>query len=325
MKRILELVALVLILALGVAFVVAAAEFPTKPITIVVTVAPGGSNDIQCRAFGSVAEKILKQPIVVVNKAGSSGMLGLIAGAEAAPDGYTLTGGSTSDICVLEWEIANGRKPEVSRNDFVPLGAFTLAPLMIAVPYNSPWKTLDDLIRDAKAKPGQYAFASGGLNRIAHINTELFIKATGLKFRHVPYSGGGPAVTAIVGGHEDFASVTVSSSIPVVKGNKMRILAIQGDTRVKSIPEVPTLKELGIDASLPMCVGLWAPAKTPMPIVEKLRAVVKQVTEDKAFINVIEGQGDEVNYVDGDSFGKLLESQSQKVAQLFKQLIQEKK
>lgn len=300
-------------------------DFPTKPITIVVTVAPGGSNDIQCRAFAAVAEKIWKQPVVVVNKAGSSGMLGLMAGADAPPDGYTLTGGSTSDICVLEWEIANSRKLEVSRNDFIPLGAFTLAPLLIAVPFNSPWKTLDDLIKDAKAKPGHYAFASGGLYRIAHINTELFTKATNLKFRHVPYAGGGPALSALVGGHEDFASVTVSSSIPLVKGNKIRILAVQGDTRVKSIPETPTLRELGIDASLPMCVGLWAPKKTAMPIVEKLRAVVKQTAEDKSFIKVIESQGDEVHFIDGDSFGKILDSQSQKVAILFKQLIEEKK
>lgn len=326
MKGIFNLIVMPLVLILCIVnFPAFAVDFPTKPIMIIVTVAPGGSNDIQCRAFAAVAEKIWKQPVVVVNKAGSSGMLGLIAGAEAAPDGYTMTGGSTSDICVLEWEIANGRKLEVTRKDFIPIGAFTLAPLLIAVPYNSPWKTLDDLIKDAKAKPGHYAFASGGLYRIAHINTELFTKATGLKFRHVPYSGGGPAVTAIVGGHEDFASVTVSSSIPLVKGNKIRILAVQGDTRVKSIPEVPTLKELGIDASLPMCVGLWAPQKTAMPIVEKLRAVVKQVAEDKSFINVIESQGDEVHFIDGDTFGKILDSQSQKVAKLFKQLAEEKK
>ncbi len=326
MGRRIDLATLTIILVLCMApFPVVAADFPVKPVTIVVTVAPGGSNDIQARAFGVVAEKIWKQPVVVVNKAGASGMLGLISGAEAAPDGYTLTGGSTSDMCALEWEIANGRKASVTLNDFTPLGAFTMAPLLIAVPYNSPWKTLDDLIRDARAKPGHYAYASGGLYRIAHINTELFIKATGLKFRHVPYSGGGPALSALVGGHEDFASVTVSSSVPLVKGNKIRALAVQGDTRVKSIPNVPTLKELGIDASLPMAVGLWAPKKTPMPIVEELRAVVKRVSEDRSFIGAIQGQGDEVDFLDGETFGKVLDGGSRKVARLFKELIEEKK
>lgn len=326
MKRLLSLAAMSIVLMLCIApFPAVAADFPIKPITIVVTVAPGGSNDIQSRAFGAVAEKIWKQPVVVVNKAGASGMLGLMSGAEAAPDGYTLTGGSTSDMCALEWEIANGRKPPVTLDDFTPLGAFTLAPLLIAVPSNSPWKTLDDLTRDAKAKPGHYAYASGGLHRIAHINTELFMRATGLKFRHVPYAGGGPALSALVGGHEDFASVTVSSSIPLVKGNKIRILAVQGDTRVKSIPNVPTLKELGIDASLPMAVGLWAPKKTPAPVVEKLRAVVKQVSEDKSFISVIQNQGDEVDFLDGEAFGKVLDAGSRKVAKLFKDLLIEEK
>jgi len=326
MEKIFNLAAITVIPMLCITpFPAIAAEFPIKPVTIVVTVAPGGSNDIQSRAFSAVAEKIWKQPIVVINKAGASGMLGLISGAEAAPDGYTLTGGSSSDMCALEWEIANGRKPAVALTDFTPLGAFTNAPMLIAVPNNSPWKNLDDLIKDAKAKPGHYAYASGGMHRIAHINTELFIKATGLKFRHVPYSGGGPALSALVGGHEDFASVTVSSSIPLVKGNKIRVLAVQGETRVKSIPNVPTLKELGIDASLPMTVGLWVPKKTPMPIVEKLRDVVKQVAEDNSFVNVIQSQGDEVDFLSGETFGKVLETGSQKVARLFKEMIEETK
>ncbi len=319
-------IGLVLIITLCLAWAAGAADFPTKPITAIVTVAPGGSNDLQTRAFASVAEKILKQPIVVVNKAAASGMVGLMSGAQAAPDGYTLTTASMSELCMLEWELANNRKPEASLKDFIPIGAFTVSPLMIAVPVNSPWKTIDDLIKDAKAKPGQYAYASGGLNRIAHINTELFSQALGLKFRHVPYSGGGPAVTAIVGGHESFASVTPSSSVPLIKGNKMRALAVQGDARSKFLPNVPTLKEaVGIDAGLPQVVGLGVPKNTPMPIVEKLRAVVKRVCQDPSFINVIEGQGDEVDFVSGDQFGKITDSASLKVSKLFKQLIAEDK
>ncbi len=326
MKKIFHLGAMVVIFVLGVAhFPLGAAEYPTKPISIVVTVSPGGSNDIQCRAFASVADKLLGQPVVVANKPGASGMIGLLAGAQAAPDGYTLTGGSTSDMCALEWEIANGRKPAVNRKDFVPLGTFTFAPLLLAVPPNSPWKTLADLINDAKAKPGHYAFGSGGMYRIAHVNTELFVRAIGLKFRHVPYAGGGPALTALVGNHVDFASVTVSSSIPLVRGNKIRILAVQSDQRIKSLPDVPALKELGIDAELRMAVGLWAPQKTPKPIVEKLRKILKQATEDKTFANVIETQGDEVQYVAGDEWEKHLEIESEKLAKIYKQIIAEEK
>jgi tripartite-type tricarboxylate transporter receptor subunit TctC len=302
-----------------------AAEFPTKPITAIVTVSPGGSNDIQTRAFASVAEKILKQPVVVINKPSASGMLGLIQGAEAAPDGYTLTTSSMSEMCLLESEKASNRKVEVALSDFVSIGAFTVAPLIIGVPAKSPWKTLEDFIRDAKANPGKYAYASGGLYRIAHINTELFASAVGVKFRHVPYGGGGQAVTAIVGAHEDFASMTPSSSVPLFKGGKLRALAVHGDTRSKFLPDVPTLKEKGIDASVPQIVGLGVPKKTPAAIVEKLRAVVKQVAEDKSFMNVIESQGDEVHHVEGEEFAKISEREAQKVAKLFKQLMEEKK
>lgn len=327
MRKVFKLGVLGLILSLGVATLsVGAADFPTKPITAIVTVAPGGSNDIQTRAFAVVAERILKQPIVVVNKTGASGMIGLMAGAQATPDGYTLTTNSMSELCFLEWEIANNRKPEVSLNDFVSIGGFTIANVIIGVPYNSPWKTINDLVKDAKAKPGHYAFASSGLNRNNHINTELFANALGLKFRHVPYSGGGPMVTAIVGGHEDFASMTPSSSMPLFKGNKIRALAIQGDRRSKFLPDVPTLKEaLGIDAGIPQIVALGVPKKTPMPIVERLRGVVKQVCEDKGFIDVIDKQGDEVRHVSGDDFAKIAERESQKLVKLYKQMIEEKK
>ena len=304
---------------------VTAGEFPTKTIMVIVNVSVGGSNDIQARAFASVAGRILKQPVIVINKPGASGMLGLIQGAEAAPDGYTLTTSSMSEMCLLESEKVNNRKVDVSLNDFVSIGAFTVSPLIIGVPANSPWKTIEDLIRDAKANRGKYTYASGGLYRIAHINSELFAKAVGVKFRHVPYGGGAQAVTSVVEGYEDFAAMTPSSSIPLFKGGKLRALAVHGDMRSKFLPDVPTLKEKGIDASVPQIVGLGVPKKTPTPIVEKLRLVLKQVAEDKAFMSAIESQGDAVHYVTGEEFAKVVERESKKVAQLFKQLIQEKK
>jgi len=327
MKKVFQLGILGLILSLGVATLpTGAEEFPTKPITAIVTVAPGGSNDFQTRAFGLVAEKILKQPIVVINKTGASGMIGLMSGAQAAPDGYTLTTNSMSELSFIEWEIANNRRPSVTLKDFVSIGGFTVANVIIGVPYNSPWKTIQDLVKDAKAKPGYYAYGSSGVNRNNHINTELFAQALGLKFRHVPYPGGGPMVTAIIGGHEDFASMTPSSSMPLFKGNKIRALAIQGDRRNKFLPDVPTLKEaLGIDAGIPQIVALGVPKKTPMAIVEKLRGVVKQVCEDKGFIDVIDKQGDEVRWVSGDEFAKIADKESQKLVKLYKQMMEEKK
>ena len=163
-----------------------AADFPTKPVTLIVPTPAGGGRDVQARAFAPLAQKLLGQPVVVSNKPGANGIIGLLALAQSAPDGHTLGVSSPTDIEALLWETENGRKPAVNHDDFVYIGIITTSPHLLAVPYNSPWKTLADLIRDAKAKPGFYSFASSGVNAGTHLSAEFFIEATGLKFRHVP-------------------------------------------------------------------------------------------------------------------------------------------
>jgi hypothetical protein len=180
----------------------------SKPINAIVTVSPGDNDpDAGLRLVADDPE----EPIVVRQAAGVRD-----AGPMQEPAGPTLYHHHQLHErgVLLEWEIASGKKPEVSLTDFVSIGAFTVAPLIIAVNPKSPWMTFEDFIKDAKANPGKFAYSSGGLYRIAHINTELLSKAVGLKFRHVPYGGGGQAVTAVVGGHEDFASMTPSSPCP---------------------------------------------------------------------------------------------------------------
>ena len=166
-----------------------AAEYPTKPITLINPNPPGGGHDVVGRAFASIAEKVLGQPMVVVNKPGASTMIGMMGVVQAAPDGYTLGLDSTTTTNALEWEIANGRKPPFSRNDLMPIGGLTLNIPLVIVPYNSPWKTLADLIRECKAKPDYYAFCSGGLYGGSHLPAEVLARSTGIKVRHVPYKG----------------------------------------------------------------------------------------------------------------------------------------
>ena len=158
-KKNILLLSVMVVTLMWMSLPVAAAEYPTRAITIINPYPPGGTLDIQSRAFAAVAEKLLGQPVVVVNKAGATGMIGSVAGAQAAPDGYTLTTGSTANSCAIEWEIANGRKPPVTNGDFVTIGSFTMSPTLVVVPYNSPWKTVADLINDCKAKPDHYAFS----------------------------------------------------------------------------------------------------------------------------------------------------------------------
>ncbi len=286
------------------------ADYPERPITIINPQAPGGAHDAQGRAFAAVAEKYLGKPMVVVNKPGASTMIGTVAAAESAPDGYTLLLGSTMTTTVVEWDVVNKTKPPVTRDDFVTIGSMTLIPTVISVPANSPWKTLDDLVKAAKAKPGQYAFCSAGLLSTSHLGAELFARAQGLKFRHVPFKGGGPCLSNLVGGHVDFTTQFTITTIPLAQGNKVRILAAQSAKRVKAIPDVPTLKELGMNVENYMWVGLVAPKKTPAPVVEKLRGMMDKAVKDKSFVEAIEKLGGEVHYMNGDELAKSWEQES---------------
>jgi len=294
-----------------------AAEFPEQAITIINPQAPGGAHDAQGRAFAAIAEKHFGKPLIVVNKPGANSMIGSIAAAEAAPDGYTLLLGSSMTTTVVEWDVINGRKPPVTRDNYVSIGSFTLIPTVVSVPAKSPWNSIADLVRDAKAKPGHYAFCSGGMLSSSHLGAELFARAYGLKFRHVPFKGGGPCLSSLVGGHADFTTQFTITTIPLAQGNKVRILATQSDRRVKAIPDVPTFKELGATgAEMYMWVGLVAPKKTPAAVVEKLRELTARAAKDPAFSDTIEKLGGEVQFMDGNELGTFWEKESAEMTKL---------
>ena len=151
MRNLFRSAGIVVVLSVLVTGVTAlAADYPTKPVTLINPMAPGGSHDVLGRAFASVAEKYLGQPMVVVNKPGATGMIGTLAGSQAAPDGYTLTETSANTTCAVEFEIAEGRKPPFTRKDFINIAAFNMSPTLVIVPYDSPWKTLKDMADDAR-------------------------------------------------------------------------------------------------------------------------------------------------------------------------------
>jgi len=323
MKAQIKWVSFLIALSLGIVNISFAADYPTKPITLINPQAPGGTLDIQARAFAPVAEKILGRPVIVVNKTGATGMVGGLAGAQVHPDGYTLTVGSVNIPNAIEWEIANGRKPPFTRHDFVCIGTFTMSPTLLIVPSDSSYKTLAEFIADAKAKPGQLAFSSGGLYGMSHLPAEIFIRAAGLKARHVPYTGGGPSLTAVVGKQVDFSVNYPANTLPLVRGNKVKALAVIGRKRLKSAPNIPTTKELGIDAEYYGWVGILAPVKTPKPIVDKLRDVMKRAVESKAFVDVIEQAGDEVYFLNGEELAKYMETESAQIAKLYAEMVKE--
>ena len=323
-KNLFVLLVLTLTMAVSLALSpVYAAEYPTRPISLISVYPPGGFFEVPGRAFAAAAEKLLGKPVVILNKPGAAGMIGTVAGAQAAPDGYTLTMGCTTISCANEWELANGRKPLATRQDFVLMGSYILSPTLISVPTSSPWKTLNDLIKDCKAKPGHYAYSSGGLYGMSHVPAELLMKAAGIQCRHVPHKGGAPALAAVVGGHVDFTTQFCPSTIPLYRGNKLRVLAVQNDRRLKSIPEIPSVKELGIDAEYQAWIGIMAPKGTPAPIVKKLREVLESVVKDKTFIDTIETAGEVVRYMNHEELAKFWDNESGQIAKIWAQLSKE--
>jgi tripartite-type tricarboxylate transporter receptor subunit TctC len=320
------------LVAVGVVFILimantskGATNYPTKIITLINPSAPGGTADILSRNFIIVAEKILGKTIVLVNKPGAGNMIGSTAGAQAAPDGYTLCVISSALTNGVEWEIVNGRKPPFTRHDFIPLGVLTQTVPLVVVAYDSPWKTLSDLISACKAKPNQYAFASGGLYGGSHLPAEVLVKAAGIKCRHVPFDGGAAALAAVIGKHVEFATQFATTSLPLMRGNKLRTLAVQSDQRLKALPDIPTVKELGIDADYRSWMGFGVPKNTPMDIVEKLRDVVTKVSKDKSFIDKMESMGEEVRYMSGEETVKYWDTSSVKVAAVLRELLEASK
>jgi len=243
MKTSLRIIFMTAILILAMMNVSGAADYPSKTITLISPMPPGGMHDVVGRGFAAVAEKRLGQTVVVMNKQGAGGLVGGKAIVEATPDGYTIGMDSTTIANNTEWEIANGRKPPFTRHDLTLLGSLTLSPPLVLVPFNSPWKTLADMIKDCKAKPEQYAYSSAGMYGGTHIAAVILTRALGIKVRHVPYKGGGPCLTALVGEHVHFATQWPASTIPLVRGNKLKVLAVQDDRRLNSLPDVPTVKE----------------------------------------------------------------------------------
>ena len=325
MKKIGCLITLMAIFSLAIPEVSVSAEYPTKPITIISPMPPGGMHDVIGRAFASLAEKTFGKPVVVVNKQGAAGLVGGLTASQAEPDGYTLLVDSTTVTNSLEWEIANGRKPPFTEKDLDLVGSLTLGPPLVLVPANSPWKTLADLIKDCKAKPGFYAYGSAGHMGGTHIAAAILVSGAGLKARHVPYEGGGNMMTALVGGHVHFGCQYVPAAFSLIRGKKLRALAVQGSKRLKSLPDVPTTRETGIDAEWEQWYGMSAPKNIPAPIMDKIKGVLKKVSEDDGFIKMMQNQGDDVVYMDPIQLAKHRAIEAGKAQKLFKQFLTEKK
>jgi tripartite-type tricarboxylate transporter receptor subunit TctC len=251
--------------ALAVPLVAGAQEpYPSRPITVVAPFPPGGVADLTARPVAAAMEKVLKNPVAVVNKTGAAGAVGMQFVAASKPDGYTLLLALSSISIIPEADKIFDRQPAFTVDQFAPIALISADPTILVVRAESPWKTAKDFIDDARKRSGQISYSSSGIYGTLHMAMEIFANAAGIKLWHVPYGGGGPAAQALLGGHVDALASGPAVVLPHIKGGKLRALAGWGDKRVAALPEVPTFKELGYpDVVTTGIYGLWFPAKTP--------------------------------------------------------------
>ena len=234
--------------------------YPSRAITIINPFPPGGASDVGTRPLAALLESIMQKPVVIDTKAGAAGQVGAQVAAHAKPDGYTLLSHITSISGFAEVDRLFGRQPKFTNADFIPLARFVADPCVLITNDQQPWQTLQQFIEDARKRPNEIIFSSSGLYGALHIPTALLMMAAGgLKLRHLPTNGGGPALTALLGNNSAILVSSVSACLAQIKAGKARPLALFGGQRSKAIPDVPTLKESGYDLEYYLWVGLFAP------------------------------------------------------------------
>ena len=297
-----------------------AQPYPSRPITIIVPFPPGGIADITGRPFAAVMSRLLGQPVLVENKAGAGGAVGHAYAARAKPDGYSLMMALSSIVIIPVADEVNGRAPTYKMSDFTPIALVSADPTVLMVPAESPWKTLSDLVADAKANPGKISYSSSGLYGTTHTASEMFSQAAGIQLLHVPYNGGGPAMNAALAREVMFTIQSPGVANPHVRSGKMRLLGSWGGKRVASLPDVPTMKEQGYDAEFYIWAALFAPAGLPQEIAARLRAVSRQVVQDPDFTRAMAGMNTPVDYRDGADFQAFLDADSARLAGVIRKM-----
>ncbi len=306
-----------LAVSLGLAASALAQAFPTKPIRVVVPFPPAGGTDIIAREVSHKLATTLGWTLVVENKPGSGGNLGIDATAKSAPDGYTIGLGQTSNLAINPTLYT--KMPYDALRDLAPVALVAKAPMLFVVPASSPHKTLADIVAASKRNPGSLNFASPGNGTVAHLASELLQKTTGVKFTHIPYKGAAQASTDVIGGQVQLYMSSVPTLIGFVKSGKMRAIAVTSLTRVDDIPDVPTIDESGNRGFEAVSwFGFVAPAGTPPEIVNRLSAEINTALKAPDLRKKIQDQGAEILGSTPEHFGKLIRDEIARWAPIIK-------
>jgi tripartite-type tricarboxylate transporter receptor subunit TctC len=282
--------------------------YPSKPVRILVPFAAGGAIDVIVRAISPQLGKELGQSVVVENRPGAGGNIGSEAVAKSAPDGYTLLAGTSATHGANPGLFA--KLPYDPRKDFVAIAHISGVPNVLVVTPGSGIKSVDDLVKRARANPGKLTFGSAGNGTSLHLAGELFAAEAKVDLVHVPYKGGAPATTDLLGGQITMMFNTVPVALPQIRGGKLVPLAVTAGKRHFALPDVPTFAEIGFKSvTSATWTGLFAPAGTPKEIVDKVARAVERSLQDKAVAEALRSQGAEPEYMAPDAFARYVDSE----------------
>jgi tripartite-type tricarboxylate transporter receptor subunit TctC len=255
----------------------AQATWPAGPVTFVVGYSAGGSSDINARELAQILSPILGQQVVIDNKGGAAGSIGVRAVAGAKPDGYTLSYAVGTNVVINPW-VQKGMIDTLST--LIPVCQATDYEYVLAVNPKVPANTLGELVALARKEPGKLTYSSSGVGGNNHLSGALFAEASGIELTHVPYKGTGPALADVISGEITMNFSSLPPAVPQIKAGALKALAVTGTKRLTSLPDVPTLKEQGIDVVINGWTGIFAPARTPDAILDKVEATAKQAMKD---------------------------------------------
>lgn len=282
--------------------------YPSHPITMVVPFPPGGVADTVARPVAEAMGRYLKQSIIIENKGGAGGGIGMGQVAKAKADGYTLLMALSSIVVLPEADKVLKRTPMFQLDQLKPIARFTADPTVLVVKADSPWKTYAEFIAHVKSNPARVSFGSSGNYGTMHVPMEQLKAATSSYMLHVPYTGAGPAVMALLSGQIDALATGPASVLQQVKSGKLRALAHWGEGRLAALPDVPSFKELGVPVAYSQWAGMFAPAGTPVAVVEKLRQAAKFAAQDARAIQSLIAAGTSFQFQDAPDFERFVQA-----------------
>jgi tripartite-type tricarboxylate transporter receptor subunit TctC len=298
--------------ALAISLFAQAQTFPDRPLTIVVPFSPGGVSDITARPLQIGLSADLGQSVIIENKGGAGGAIGMAAAAKAKPDGHTLLMALPSMITIPISDRINGRESSFQMNQFRPIARLTADPTVLAVRADSPWNNLADFVREVRRNPGKISYSSSGIYGTTHVAMEILSNSANLKMIHVPFTGGGQQVTALLSGQVHATMQTPGAIAPHLAAGKLKVLGTLSAERVPSMPQILTVKEQGFEGEFYLWTGLFVPVGTPDAVVNRLRDAVKKAAAHPSFLQAMNNLNTPIQFLDASDFANFLVADSRR-------------